>query len=236
MKKANEVLPFYMNGESITEKSLFAELCNMKNGKLTRDFLLKCESGISPNEFQRFEKRKAFDKILAVLHDQFPNIDKAVQAIALKSFANTNRLLKKLDGTIPWEVYIERFPCLKLPKMVDEECADNEHCWKCKTLLRRTYYQLIEMILTRHEILSEENGIFADQLITAIELGVPFSRITSYLGSTLDVAIKVLQKHFPYVSKEFLAQCSDEYLASWHRLAASPEESTSDFEASSVKN
>ena len=52
MKKANEVLPFYMNGESITEKSLFAELANMKNGKLTRDFLLKCESGISPDEFE----------------------------------------------------------------------------------------------------------------------------------------------------------------------------------------
>ena len=209
MKKANEVLPFYMNGESITEKSLFAELCNMKNGKLTRDFLLKCESGISPNEFQRFEKRKAFDKILAVLHDQFPNIDKAVQAIALKSFANTNRLLKKLDGTIPWDAYMERFPCLKLPRMAGEECFNSKHCWSCKTFHRRTYYHLIEMLLVRHEILSEENGIFADRLLTAIELGVPFSRIESYMGSTVDDAIAVLKKHFPYTNRDFLSQCAN---------------------------
>ena len=236
MKKANEVLPFYMNGESITEKSLFAELGNMKNGKLTRDFLLKCESGISPDEFEKLEKRRDFDKILAVLHEQFPDSDKAVHAIALKSFANTNRLLKKLDGTIPWEVYIERFPCLKLPKMIDDKCADNEHCWSCKTFHRRTYYHLIEMLLVRHEILSDENGIFADRLLTAIELGVPFSRIESYMGSTVDAAIAVLKKHFPYTNKDFLSQCANEYLESWHRLDSSPKENTSDFEAASVKN
>ena len=236
MKKANEVLPFYMNGESITEKSLFAELCNMKNGKLTRDFLLKCESGISPNEFQRFEKRKAFDKILAVLHDQFPNIDKAVQAIALKSFANTNRLLKKLDGTVPWETYVKRYPCLLLPRMSDDECANNKHCWSCKTFHRRTYYHLIEMLLVRHEILSDENGIFADRLMTAIELGVPFSRIESYMGSTVDDAIAVLRKHFPYTNKDFLAQCATEYLESWHRQSSSTKDDRSGHESSALQD
>lgn len=235
MKKANEVLPFYMNGESITEKSLFAELGKMKNGKLTRDFLLKCESGISPDEFEKLEKRGDFDKILAVLHEQFPNIDKAVQAIALKSFANTNRLLKKLDGTIPWDAYMERFPCLKLPRMAGEECFNSKHCWSCKTFHRRTYYHLIEMLLVRHEILSEENGIFADRLLTAIELGVPFSRIESYMGSTVDDAIAVLKKHFPYTNKDFLAQCATEYLESWHRISASKEKSTSDSEAGDIK-
>lgn len=236
MKKANEVLPFYMNGESITEKSLFAELANMKNGKLTRDFLLKCESGISPDEFEKLEKRKDFDKILTVLHEQFPNIDKAVQAIALKSFANTNRLLKKLDGTIPWDAYMERFPCLKLPRMAGEECFNSKHCWSCKTFHRRTYYHLIEMLLVRHEILSEENGIFADRLLTAIELGVPFSRIESYMGSTVDDAIAVLKKHFPYTNKDFLAQCATEYLESWHRLSKNSETNTSDSAATDIKD
>ena len=236
MKKANEVLPFYMNGESITEKSLFAELGKMKNGKLTRDFLLKCESGISPDEFEKLEKRGDFDKILAVLHEQFPNIDKAVQAIALKSFANTNRLLKKLDGTIPWDAYMERFPCLKLPRMAGEECFNSKHCWSCKTFHRRTYYHLIEMLLVRHEILSEENGIFADRLLTAIELGVPFSRIESYMGSTVDDAIAVLKKHFPYTNKDFLAQCATEYLESWHRISEESEKSTSNPESVAVKD
>ena len=235
MKKVDEVLPFFKNGFSPENESKFDKLRN-SNGKVVQQFISKCTEGLSPAEFESFEKTKDFEKVLSALRKQRPDISLPEQVFALKSFANVNRLLKKLDGKIPWEAYIEQYPCLKLPKMVNEECADNEHCWKCKTLLRRTYYQLIEMILTRHEILSEENGIFADQLITAIELGVPFSRITSYMGSTLDVAIKVLQKHFPYVSKDFLAQCSDEYLDSWHRLAASPEENTSDFEATSVKN
>lgn len=226
MKKVDEVLPFYMNGESITEKSLFAELANMKNGKLTRDFLLKCESGISPDEFEKLEKRKDFDKILAVLHEQFPNIDKAVQAIALKSFANTNRLLKKLDGKIPWESYLEQHPCLKLPRMTDKECFNNKHCWSCKSILRRPYYHLVEMLLVRHEILSEDNGIFADRLLTAIELGVPFSRISNFTGINLDAAIRVLQKHFPYVSKDFLKQCADEYLESWCQETPPSENST----------
>ena len=236
MKKANEVLPFYMNGESITEKSLFAELGKMKNGKLTRDFLLKCESGISPDEFEKLEKRGDFDKILAVLHEQFPNIDKAVQAIALKSFANTNRLLKKLDGTIPWDAYMERFPCLKLPRMAGEECFNSKHCWSCKTFHRRTYYHLIEMLLVRHEILSEENGIFADRLLTAIELGVPFSRIESYMGSTVDDAIAVLKKHFPYTNKDFLAQCATEYLESWHRQSSSIKDDRSGHESSALQD
>lgn len=236
MKKANEVLPFYMNGESTTEKSLFAELGKMKNGKLTRDFLLKCESGISPDEFEKLEKRGDFDKILAVLHEQFPNIDKAVQAIALKSFANTNRLLKKLDGTIPWDAYMERFPCLKLPRMAGEECFNSKHCWSCKTFHRRTYYHLIEMLLVRHEILSEENGIFADRLLTAIELGVPFSRIESYMGSTVDDAIAVLKKHFPYTNKDFLAQCATEYLESWHRQSSSIKDDRSGHESSALQD
>lgn len=236
MKKANEVLPFYMNGESITEKSLFAELGNMKNGKHTRDFLLKCESGISPDEFEKLEKRKDFDKILTVLHEQFPNIDKTVQAIALKSFANTNRLLKKLDGKIPWEAYMERFPCLKLPRMADEECFNNKHCWSCKTFHRRTYYHLIEMLLVRHEILSEENGIFADRLMSAIELGVPFTRIESYMGSTLDAAIAVLRKHFPYTNKDFLSQCAAEYLESWHRQQPSTKDAMPGHEASTLQD
>lgn len=236
MKKANEVLPHYKNGVSSKENPVLVELFKSRNGKAVERFLAKCDAGLSPAEFERLEKSKDFDKVLDALVNGCPNFNKAVQAFALKSYANTNRLLKKLDGTIPWEAYLERFRCLKMEKMVDEKCAGSEACWNCKTLLRRTYYQLIEMILTRHEILAEENGIFADQLITAIELGVPFSRITSYMGSTLDVAIKVLQKHFPYVSKDFLSQCANEYLESWHRLDSSSEKSTSDFEVASVKN
>ena len=131
---------------------------------------------------------------------------------------------------------MERFPCLKLPRMADEECFSNKHCLSCKTFHRRTYYHLIEMLLVRHEILAEDNGIFADRLMTAIELGVPFSRIESYMGSTLEAAIAVLKKHFPYTNRDFLSQCANEYLESWHRLAASSEKSTSDFEAADGKN
>ena len=235
MKKVDEVVPFFKNGFSPKSESKFAKLRN-SNGKVVKEFISKCEDGLSPEEFDSLAEKKDFEKVLAALHKQKPDISIPMQVFALKSYANTNRLLKKLDGTVPWEAYMERFPCLKLPRMADEECFNSKHCWTCKTFHRRTYYHLIEMLLVRHEILSEDNGIFADRLLTAIELGVPFSRIESYMGSTVDDAITVLRKHFPYTNKDFLSQCSNEYLDSWHRLSASSEKSTSDFEVASVKN
>lgn len=235
MKKVDEVLPFFKNEASQKSESKFAKLRN-SNGKVVKEFISKCEDGLSPEEFDSLAEKKDFEKVLAALHKQKPDISIPMQVFALKSYANTNRLLKKLDGSIPWEAYMERFPCLKLPRMADEECFNSKHCWSCKTFHRRTYYHLIEMLLVRHEILAEDNGIFADRLMTAIELGVPFSRIESYMGSTVDAAIAVLKKHFPYTNKDFLSQCSNEYLDSWHRLAASSEASTSDFEAAAVKN
>ena len=235
MKKANEVLPFFKKEASQKSGSEFNELRN-SNGKVVKEFISRCEDGLSPEEFENFEKTKDFEKVLSALHKNRPDISLPMQVFALKSYANTNRLLKKLDGTIPWDAYMERFPCLKLPRMAGEECFNSKHCWSCKTFHRRTYYHLIEMLLVRHEILSEENGIFADRLLTAIELGVPFSRIESYMGSTVDDAIAVLKKHFPYTNKDFLAQCATEYLESWHRISASKEKSTSDFEEAVVKN
>ena len=234
MKKVDEVLPFFKNEASQKSGSKFAKLRNSK-GKVVKEFISKCEDGLSPEEFDSLAEKKVFEKVLAALHKQKPDISIPMQVFALKSFANTNRLLKKLDGTIPWEAYVKRYPCLELPKMVSEECANNKHCLSCMTFHRRTYYHLIEMLLVRHEILSEENGIFADRLMTAIELGVPFSRIENYMGSTLGAAIAVLKKHFPYTNRDFLSQCANEYLESWHRLSASSGKSTSDSVAA-VKN
>lgn len=214
MKKVDEVLPFFKNGFSPESESEFAKL-RTSNGEIVQQFISRCTDGLSPAEFESFEKTKDFEQVLAALHKQEPDIGLPMQVFALKSFANTNRLLKKLDGKIPWESYLEQYPCLKLPRMTNEECFNNKHCWSCKSILRRPYYHLIERILTRYEILAEDGGIFADRLLTAIELGVPFSRISNFTGINMDAAIRVLQKHFPYVTREFLAQCADEYLVSW---------------------
>ena len=65
-----------------------------------------------------------------------------------------------------------------------------------------------------------------NRLLTAIELGVPFSRISNFTGINMDAAIRVLQKHFPYVTREFLAQCADEYLVSWCQETPPSENST----------
>ena len=235
MKKVDEVVPFFKNGFSPKSESDFANLRN-SNGKVVQQFISRCTDGLSPAEFESFEKTKDFEKVLAALHKNRPDISIPEQVFALKSFANTNRLLKKLDGKIPWEAYIEQYPCLKLPKMVNEECVNDRRCWNCKTFHRRTYYHLIEMLLVRHEILSEENGIFADRLLTSIELGVPFSRIESYMGSTLDAAIAVLRKHFPYTNKDFLSQCATEYLESWHRQSSSTKDDRSGHESSALQD
>lgn len=235
MKKANEVLPFFKNDASQQSGSEFNELRN-SNGKVVKEFISRCEDGLSPEEFDSHAEKKDFRKVLAALRKQRPDISLPEQVFALKSFANTNRLLKKLDGSIPWEAYVKLYPCLKLPKMVSEECANSKHCWSCKTFHRRTYYHLIEMLLVRHEILAEENGIFADRLLTSIELGVPFSRIESYMGSTLDAAIAVLRKHFPYTNKDFLSQCATEYLESWHRQSSSTKDDRSGHKSSALQD
>jgi len=222
MKKVHEVLPFCMNGVSVSDSVQFGELEKFSNGKQVQDFLLRCEDGIPASEFDELANTPEFAKILDVLQQQLPGSTRDHHLIALRSFANTNFLLGKLDGSIPWEAYAKRFPCLMLPTMADESYLGNEACLTCKTILRRRYYRLIEKILVRHEILSEDGGIFADRLLTALGLGVPIERIKKSMGSTFDVAISILKKHFPDCSEEWLAKCSEEYIESWE----SPESSS----------
>lgn len=215
MKKVHEVLPFCKNGVSVSDNVRFGELEKFSNGKQVQDFLLRCEDGIPASEFDELAGTPEFAKILDVLQQQLPESTRNHHLIALRSFANTNFLLDKLDGSIPWEAYAKRFPCLMLPTMADESHLGNEACLTCKTILRRRYYRLIEKILVRHEILSEDGGIFADRLLTALGLGVPIERIRKSMGSTFDVAISILKKHFPNCSEEWLAKCSEEYIESW---------------------
>ncbi len=235
MKKAHEVLPFYKNDVSVSKKVQFGELEKFPNGKQAQDFLLRCEDGIPASEFDDLAKSPDMTKILNTLHEQLPERDRDQILAVLRFLSNTNYLLSKLDGSIPWEIYLKRYPCLALPTMTDEQCIANEACSVCKTILRRRYVYLIEMLLTRHDILSEDGGIFADRLLTALELGVPFERIRKSMGSTFDVAVAILKKHFPDCSEEWLAKCSEEYIESWESPESSSGKSPSDFEDAAAK-
>lgn len=215
MKTVDEVLPFYMNEVSVSDNVQFGELEKFPNGKQVQDFLLRCEAGIPPSEFDELAKTSDMEKILDTLQKQLPERARDQHLTILRFFSITNYLLSKLDGSIPWEAYAERYPCLMLPMMTDESCVGNKACQNCKSILRRRYNHLIEKILVRHEILSEDGGIFADRLLTALGLGVPLERIRKSMGSTFDVALTILKKHFPDCSEEWLSKCSEEYVASW---------------------
>ena len=55
MKKVDEVLPFFKNGFSPKSESEFANLRN-SNGKIVQQFFSRCMDGLSPEEFESFEK------------------------------------------------------------------------------------------------------------------------------------------------------------------------------------
>ena len=122
MKKVDEVLPFFKNEASQKSGSEFNELRN-SNGKAVKEFISRCEDGLSSEEFASLAERKDFEKVLAALRKQRPDISLPMQVFALKSYANTNRLLKKLDGKIPWEVYSTGTP----DSVLQSKARQNRH-------------------------------------------------------------------------------------------------------------
>ena len=213
MKSIYEVLPMFKDSHPIPESEFFQKLKSIPNGELAQDLLLKCEAGMTESEFERLMGEESSGKAYAALMVAHGTSDEKPILTSLKSFATIHSRIKQLDGTIPWEMYVETFPCLSLPSMEPKECSRSA----CREILTKHYSSVIEMILVRHEILSKEGGIFAERLITAIELGVPFERIKRCLGINLQAAIKMLKEYIPECSEEWLSNIAKCYEEDWGR-------------------
>lgn len=213
MKSIYKVLPMFKNSKPISGSEFFKSLKDIPNGGLAQDLLLKCEAGMTDSEFDRLVSKEESMRAIEALKVAQGISDAEHILSSLKSFATTFARVKKLDGTIPWGMYAETFRCLSLPSMEPEECSRSA----CREILGIHFSSVIEVILVRHEILSREGGIFAERLITAIELGVPFERIKSCLGINLQAAIKTLKEYIPECSEEWLSDVAKCYEEDWGR-------------------
>jgi len=211
MKSIYEVLPMFKDSHPISESKFFQNLKSIPNGELAQDLLLKCEAGMTGIEFDQLMGEESARQAIAALKVAHDTSDEKPILTSLKSFSTIHSLIKQLDGTIPWEMYAETFPCLSLPSMEPKECSRSA----CREILTKHYSSVIEVILVRHEILSKEGGIFAERLITAIELGVPFERIKRCLGINLQAAIKTLKEYIPECSEEWLSDVAKCYENDW---------------------
>jgi len=222
-----ESLPFFKNYSSISDTDFFKRLNDVKDGERAQNLMLKCEGGMSEAEFDAMKDGDDFQRAVSAIEEAetSPNRDRIISS--LRCTARLFHRLKNLDGTIPWAMYTERYPCLKHVEMEPEKCRGE--MLPCNSVLTRCLGSVVETILMRHEILSKAGGIFADRLLTAIELGVPFHRIKKYQDINLPVAMKVLKEYFPDCSEEWLEHLTETYAKDWER---EPEPPNSDETAS----
>lgn len=201
MKKAKEVLGIIKYHTCPFDSAVYKGLEKVKDGKLAQKFLVRVSStGFSPEEFEKFEWTARFKRIVAAIMKVQPD---ANLTGALRNGASLHYRLNRLDGTIPWELYAKIFPCLKSVTLEPKKCWGKN----CRFVLDKELGVLFSILL-RHDILSREGGIFADRLITAIELGVPLEKIKTYFQINLSVAIEVLKEFFSDINEDKLRKLS----------------------------
>ena len=214
MKKAREVLGVFIHHPDIADAPILKALAKVKDGQVAQELLKQINSkGFSLEEFAKLEKTPRFKRAFAAFMKTSPS---PVLLEMLRTAAVSYHRLSRLDGTIPWELYTKCFGCLSDPEFEPPSC----NRMNCRTVLTEQI-GVFFAILLRHDILSREGGIFADRLITAIELGVPLETIKMYPHLNLPVAVEVLKEFFPQCDENWLEEQSKEFAGMYRRSAAS---------------
>ena len=210
MKKAREVLGFFKHHPDPTDAPIHKALAKVKDGKFAQELLKRIHStGLSPKEFAKLDKTPYFKRAFAALMKTKPS--PALLEMLRTAAVSYNRL-GRLDGTIPWELYTKCFGCLSDPEFEPLSCER----MNCRTVLSEQI-GVFFAILLRHDILFREGGIFADRLITAIELGVPLETIKMYPHLNYTVAIDVLKEFFPQCDENWIDEQSREFAEMYRR-------------------
>lgn len=108
---------------------------------------------------------------------------------------------RKYGASIPWNLYGKKYPC------VSGEVITNEKCRHCPFGGKP---EILDDILLRTEILSRKGGFFADRLLTAMQLAVPYERIEHSPEVNLPVAIEVLKEFFPECDEKWIRDIIEE--------------------------
>ena len=213
MKKAHEVLGVFVHHPDLTDAPLYKKLGKVKDGKLAQELFNQIHSkGFSLEEFTKLEKTLRFKRAFAAIMKTAPSLGLMEM---LRTAAVSYHRLGRLDGTIPWELYTKCFECLSDPEFEPPSC----NRMNCRTVLSEQI-GVFFAILLRHDILSREGGIFADRLITAIELGVPLETIKAYPHLNFPVAMRVLKEFFPQCNEKWLGAQSKEFATMYERTQA----------------
>ena len=210
MKRAKEVLPFikqYTPAKSSETGRLFK---SVKDGKIALALMTKCERGLSDAAFTKFMESATFKRGIKVIMSTCPARSKEATVQIFRNIATTFHRLKSLDGKIPWELYMKAYPCLAHADMEPSECRGKIGC---EEVLTRNLNSTFSAILLRHDILAQEGGFFADRLITAIEMGVPFERIKNSRRINLAVGIEILKNFFPECDEKWVEGLTKDFAA-----------------------
>ena len=204
MKKAHEVLGVFIHHPDLTDAPIHKALAKVKDGKFAQELLKQIHSkGFSPEEFSKQEMTPRFKRAFAALMKTKPS---PALLEMLRTAAVSYHRLSRLDGTIPWKLYTKCFGCLSDPEFEPLSCER----MNCRTVLSEQI-GVFFAILLRHDILSREGGIFADRLITAIELGVPLETIKAYPHLNFAVATEVLKEFFPQCNEKWVDEQSKKF-------------------------
>ena len=192
MKKFTKSIPYLQHYQSIVELPIYKDLKNVPNGRLAQRFFKQAEDGeISPADFKKLAATPKFKAIVAAIK----HVDQRTIAADLKRFSRCMWRFRKYGSTVPWDLYSKKYHC------VGSEEITNENCQHCPF---GGEAEILDDILLRAEILSRKGGFFADRLLTAMLLAVPFERIESSPDINLPVAIEIL--------KEFFPKCDDKWI------------------------
>ena len=212
MKKANDVLPFIKQYTPAKNSEIGRLVKSVTDGKMALALMEKCERGLSEAAFTKFMESETFKRGIKVIMSTCPERSEDATIQIFRNIATTFHRLKQLDGKISWKLYMKAYPCLANANMEPIECRGKIGC---EEVLMHNLNSTLSAVLLRHDILAQEGGFFADRLITAIEMGVPFERIKNSRRINLAVGIKILQKFFPECNEEWIEGLTKDFAATY---------------------
>lgn len=210
MKRAKEVLPFIKQYTPAQNSETGRLVKSVKDGRFALALMTKCERGLSKAAFTKYMESDTFKRGIKAIMSTRREFSEEATIQIFRNIATTFHRLKSLDGKIPWKLYMKAYPCLAHADMEPIECRGKIGC---EEVLTHNLNSTFSAILLRHDILAQEGGFFADRLITAIEMGVPFERIKNSRRINLTIGIEILKKFFPECDEKWVEQLTKDYAA-----------------------
>lgn len=199
MKQFTEFIPCCKNFTFVKDLPLYDDLGKIPHGKFAREFLEKCENGdISPKALKEFMKNPKYVDAVKCIKKVHP----PASIKNLLGYTTFMWRLRKFGRNIPWELVEKAYPCMGGKVKEDDDFCLN----KCSL---GGAASVLDGILFRADLLSRRGGYFADRLMTAIRLGVPYELIEKSKDINLPVALEILKEFFPECDENWVRDMTE---------------------------